>query len=59
MARASPKTAIVGIGQLGAAVATNFLRNNVPLVLYDLQGSNNIPEPLRHLLLRPRAVCTL
>ena len=50
MARAWPKTAIVGIGQLGAAVATNLLRNNVPLVLYDLEGPKNIPEPLRHLL---------
>ena len=45
--RAWPNTAIIGIGQMGAAVATNLLRNNVPLVLYDLEGAKNIPEALR------------
>ena len=35
------------MGQLGAAVASNLLRNEVPLVLHDLQGDANVPEPLR------------
>ena len=43
-------TAIIGIGQMGAAVATNLLRNNVPVILYDIEGDKNIPEPLRPLL---------
>ena len=35
---------------MGAAVATNLLRNNVPVILYDIEGDKNIPEPLRPLL---------
>ena len=35
---------------VGAAVATNLLRNDVPLVLYDLQGDANVPAPLREKL---------
>ena len=45
-----PRVAIVGVGQLGAAVASNLVRNNVPLTLFDLQGDENIPEPLRESL---------
>jgi 3-hydroxyisobutyrate dehydrogenase len=45
-----PSVAIVGIGQLGAAVASNLLRNGVPLTLYDLEGDKNIPPPLQGLL---------
>ena len=30
-----PSTAIIGVGQLGAAVAGNLIRNKVPLTLYD------------------------
>lgn len=41
-----PSTAIIGVGQLGAAVAGNLLRSNVPLTLYDLQGDRNVPPAL-------------
>ena len=42
-----PSVAIVGVGQLGAAVATNLLRNNVDLTLFDLAGDANVPPPLK------------
>ena len=42
-----PSVAIVGVGQLGAAVASNLLRNGVELTLFDLQGAANVPPPLR------------
>jgi len=40
----------VGVGQLGAAVASNLLRHGVELTLFDLVGAENVPEPLRHSL---------
>jgi 3-hydroxyisobutyrate dehydrogenase len=45
--KAWPSVAIVGIGQLGAAVATNLLRNDVELTLFDIAGDKNIPVELR------------
>ena len=45
-----PKVAIVGVGQLGAAVAGNLLRNNVQLSLFDLAGDKNVPPPLKNAL---------
>jgi len=45
-----PSVAIIGVGQLGAAVASNLLRNEVPLTLYDVKASANIPAPLRDTL---------
>ena len=41
-----PRVAIVGVGQLGAAVATNLVRNNVPLTLFDIEGDANVPSEL-------------
>ena len=48
-----PSTAIIGVGQLGAAVAGNLIRNKVPLTLYDLEGDKNVPRP------PPGSVCTV
>lgn len=45
-----PTTTIIGVGQLGAAVAGNLLRNNVPLTLFDLHGDKNVPDVLRESL---------
>jgi 3-hydroxyisobutyrate dehydrogenase len=45
-----PSTAIIGIGQMGAAVASNLLRNKVPVILFDIEGDKHIPEPLKPLL---------
>jgi len=45
-----PSVAIVGVGQLGAAVASNLIRNKVPLVLFDLQGNKNVPPELEDAL---------
>jgi len=45
-----PRVAIVGVGQLGAAVASNLIRNKVPLVLFDLCGDKNVPLPLQEAL---------
>ena len=42
-----PSVAIIGVGQLGAAVASNLLRHSVPLTLYDLHGDANVPPALR------------
>ena len=42
-----PRVCVVGVGQLGAAVASNLLRNKVPLVLYDVEKDKNIPDPLK------------
>lgn len=42
-----PSTCIIGVGQLGAAVAGNLLRNKVPLVLYDLKRDANVPVALK------------
>ena len=42
-----PTVAVVGIGQLGAAVACNLVRNNVPTILYDLHGDKNVPITLQ------------
>ena len=42
-----PSVAIVGVGQLGAAVAGNLLRNNVNLTLFDLKGDSNVPPALK------------
>ena len=33
--------------QMGAAVACNLARNNVPTVLYDVSGDKNVPQALR------------
>ena len=41
-----PSVAIVGVGQLGAAVASNLLRNGVELTLFDLAGAANVPPQL-------------
>jgi len=41
-----PRVAIVGVGQLGAAVATNLVRNNVPLTLFDIERDANVPSEL-------------
>ena len=49
-AREWPSTAVIGVGQLGAAVASNLLRNKVPLTLYDLQGDKNVPTALKNSL---------
>ena len=43
-----PSVAIIGIGQMGAAVAGNLLRNGVELTLFDLAGAANVPPPLEH-----------
>ena len=43
----SPRVGIVGVGQMGAAVACNLLRNGVEVKLFDLAGESNVPEPLR------------
>ena len=48
--RAWPSVAIIGVGQMGAAVAGNLIRNNVPLTLYDLNGDKNVPQELRQSL---------
>jgi len=45
-----PTVAIVGVGQLGAAVASNLLRNGVDLTLFDLCGANNVPPALQNAL---------
>ena len=45
-----PSVAIVGVGQLGAAVASNLIRNKVPLVLFDLHGDKNVPRELQEAL---------
>ena len=42
-----PAVAIIGVGQLGAAVASNLRRHDVPLTLFDLHGPRNVPPPLR------------
>jgi 3-hydroxyisobutyrate dehydrogenase len=41
-----PSVAIIGVGQLGAAVAGNLLRNGVELTLFDLAGDANVPAEL-------------
>ena len=41
-----PPVAIIGVGQLGAAVASNLLRNEVDVTLFDLAGDANVPLPL-------------
>lgn len=45
-AKSWPSVAIVGVGQLGAAVASNLVRNGVELTLFDLSGDANVPAPL-------------
>ena len=35
---------------MGAAVASNLLRNNVSTVLYDIEGDKNVPDPLKQSL---------
>jgi len=42
-----PTTAVIGVGQLGAAVAGNLLRNNVPVTLFDLHGDKNVPPQIK------------
>ena len=42
-----PSVAIVGVGQLGAAVASNLIRHNVDLTLFDVAGPANIPNELQ------------
>lgn len=42
-----PSVAIVGVGQLGAAVASNLVRSGVEVSLYDLSGDANVPPPLQ------------
>ena len=42
-----PRVAIVGVGQLGAAVASNLIRHDVPLQLFDLQKDANVPKELK------------
>jgi 3-hydroxyisobutyrate dehydrogenase len=46
MALSAPRVLIVGVGQMGAAVASNLLRSNVPVTLFDLAGPANVPAPL-------------
>ena len=41
------RVGIVGVGQMGAAVAANLLRNKVPVGLFDLAGDKNVPEVLK------------
>lgn len=45
--RTWPKVAIIGVGQLGAAVAGNLTRNKVPVVLHDISGDKNVPSALK------------
>lgn len=45
-----PRVAIVGVGQLGAAVASNLLKHDVPTVLFDLQHDANVPQELQSAL---------
>ena len=45
-----PSVCIVGVGQLGAAVASNLLRHGVDLTLFDLQGADNVLTELAPLL---------
>lgn len=45
--KAWPTTAVIGIGQLGAAVVCNLARNGVPTVLYDLHRGKNVPLDLQ------------
>lgn len=47
-AKVWPSVAIVGVGQLGAAVASNLLRHNVDLTLFDVAGPANIPAELQN-----------
>jgi 3-hydroxyisobutyrate dehydrogenase len=42
-----PRVAVVGVGQLGAAVASNLIRNKIPIELYDLEGAKNVPTELQ------------
>ncbi len=42
-----PRVAIVGVGQLGAAVASNLRRHGVDLTLFDVEGDANVPGELR------------
>ena len=42
-----PAVAIVGVGQLGAAVAGNLRRHGVAVTLFDLAGDANVPPALR------------
>lgn len=46
-ARQWPSVAIIGVGQMGAAVAGNLLRSGVPTTLFDLRGPDSVPEVLR------------
>ena len=41
-----PSVAIVGVGQLGAAVASNLVRHGVDLTLFDIAGDENVPDEL-------------
>ena len=42
-----PSVAIIGVGQLGAAVASNLIHHNVDLKLFDIAGPANIPVELQ------------
>jgi len=43
-----PRTvSIIGVGQLGAAVAGNLVRNGIKPTLFDLQGEKNVPHEIR------------
>ena len=45
-----PKVGIVGVGQMGAAVASNLLRNGVSVTLFDVARDANVPSVLKPLL---------
>ena len=42
-----PSVAIIGVGQMGAALACNLLRHGVETTLFDLCKDQNIPDELR------------
>lgn len=42
----------MGVGQMGAAIAGNLLRHEVPLILYDRQKDKGVPVALRDSLAR-------
>lgn len=42
-----PATAVIGVGQLGAAVAGNLIRNGVPTTLFDIHGDKNVPPQIK------------
>ena len=44
---ARPSVAVVGVGQMGAAVAANLLRSAVDVHLFDLAGAANVPPALQ------------